>query len=163
MIKMTEAKSVGISKSVFIVGLVAAILASSLISVAAVTQLPMAKGPKGEKGDTGATGVQGPTGATGRQGPRGFGTPDYDSGWTNIQAGQTLTFTHSLGTTDVYVYLVGKDAAGLMHQLDYGWDTAGVLHYGAAWLGLDATSIKVNRAGNDGNWIQVRVMMWIIS
>lgn len=59
---MTQAKSVGISKTLFVVGLIAAILASSLISAVIVTQLPIAKGPKGDKGDTGATGLQGPPG-----------------------------------------------------------------------------------------------------
>ena len=52
----------GISKTMFVVGLIAAILASSLVSVVIVTQLPTAKGPKGDKGDTGATGLQGPAG-----------------------------------------------------------------------------------------------------
>ncbi len=59
---MTQVKSVGISKTLFVVGLIAAILASSLISAVIVTQLPIAKGPKGDKGDTGATGLQGPPG-----------------------------------------------------------------------------------------------------
>jgi hypothetical protein len=66
--KMTEAKSVGISKTMFMVGLIVAILASSLISAAIVTQLPLAEGPKGDKGDRGDTGA---IGATGPQGPRG--------------------------------------------------------------------------------------------
>ena len=52
----------GISKTMFVVGLIPAILASSLVSAVIVTQLPTAKGPKGDKGDTGATGLQGPPG-----------------------------------------------------------------------------------------------------
>ena len=78
---MTDVKSVGISKTMFIVGIVTALLASSLISVVAVTQMPFIKGPKGDKGDkgdtgaTGATGpqgIQGSQGATGSQGPQGL-------------------------------------------------------------------------------------------
>ena len=42
---MSEGKHFGISKTVFIVGLIIAILASSLISAAAVTMVPMLKGP----------------------------------------------------------------------------------------------------------------------
>jgi len=55
----------GISNAMFASGLIAAILASSLISVGVVTQLGLVKGPKGDKGDTGATGMQGPQGASG--------------------------------------------------------------------------------------------------
>jgi len=57
VMKMTEAKSVGISKTMFMVGIIVAILASSLISAVMVTQLPLAKGPKGDTGATGATGA----------------------------------------------------------------------------------------------------------
>lgn len=64
---MAESKT-GISKTVFAVGLIAAILASSLISVVAMTQLSITSGLKGEKGDKGDTGA---TGATGPQGPAG--------------------------------------------------------------------------------------------
>jgi len=178
---MADVKT-GISKTMFVAGLIAAILASSLISVVAMTQISTLLGLKGEKGDkgdtgaTGATGATGPTGATGATGPqglqgiqgtqgaRGFSTPDYDSGWINIAPGETISLVHALGTTNVYVYMIGKDAAGLIHQLDYGWDTSGtgILHYGAAWYGLDANAINVNRGPNDGNWVQVRVMIWII-
>jgi hypothetical protein len=45
---------------VFAVGLIAAILASSLISVLATTHLGLIQGPKGEKGDKGDTGATGP-------------------------------------------------------------------------------------------------------
>lgn len=70
---MTEGK-MGISKTTFVVGLIIAILASSLISVLATTQLALIKGPKGDKGDkgdTGATGSQGPQGLQGIQGEKG--------------------------------------------------------------------------------------------
>lgn len=63
--QMSEVKSVGISKGVFVIGLVITILASSLISVIAITQLPMLRGPKGDKGDTGAAGATGPQGLAG--------------------------------------------------------------------------------------------------
>lgn len=71
---MTEVRNLGISKTTFIVGIIAAIMASSLISAAIVTQLPLAKGAKGDKGDTGdagAIGLQGIQGIQGIQGPKG--------------------------------------------------------------------------------------------
>jgi hypothetical protein len=72
---MTDAKSAGISQTMFIVGLIAAIVVSSLISGLIVTQLPTAKGPKGDKGDTGATGATGATGTTGATGANGSQGP----------------------------------------------------------------------------------------
>ena len=179
----TEISKTGISKTVFVAGLIAAILASSLISVVAMTQLSTTlglKGEKGDKGDTGATGATGPTGPTGAtgatgpqglqgiqgiQGSRGFSTPNYDSGWRNIAKDQTITLVHGLGTTNVYVYMIGKTAAGLIHQFDYGWTMGGGIsnsHHGATWFGLDGDLIYVNRGVLDDNWVQVRVMIWII-
>jgi hypothetical protein len=78
VIKMTQVKSVGISKAMFIGGVVGAILVSSLISALFVAEM------KGPKGDTGATGATGETGATGPQGPKG------DKG----DPGQSTYFTH---------------------------------------------------------------------
>jgi hypothetical protein len=69
---MTEVKSIGISKTMFVVGIIAAILASSLISAVIVTQLPTTNGLKGDKGDKGDSGATGATGATGPQGPQGL-------------------------------------------------------------------------------------------
>jgi hypothetical protein len=65
----------GISKEIFVTGLIIAIVASSSLSMALSSQLSF--GPKGDKGDTGATGSTGatgpagPTGATGATGPQG--------------------------------------------------------------------------------------------
>ena len=196
MIKMADVKT-GISKTIFIVGIIAAILASSLISVVAMSQFSTTLGTRGEKGDTGATGptgatgltgstgATGPTGATGSTGPtgaagatgpqgpqgiqgaRGLSTPNYDSGWRTIAAGQTLTMVHVLGTTNVYVYVIGKSASATygIHQIDYGWTSAGGIGnavYGLRWYALDTEVIKVVRADQDSVWEQVRVMIWII-
>jgi hypothetical protein len=61
---MSEGKT-GISKTMFIVGLIAAILAASLILAVIVTQLPKVTAPKGDnvdKGHTGATEATDPFG-----------------------------------------------------------------------------------------------------
>lgn len=82
---MSQGGDLGISRTVFIVGLVIAILVSSLISVVAVTQMPFIKGPKGDKGDKGDTGAIGPQGAQGSQGPQG---PQGPQGLQGIQGPQ---------------------------------------------------------------------------
>ena len=65
--EMSEGK-MGISKTMFIIGLIVAILASSLISVMTSMQWALIKGPKGDKGDKGDTGATGPAGPQGEQG-----------------------------------------------------------------------------------------------
>ena len=40
--------------------------------------------------------------------------PAYDSGW--IQRKETITASHNLNTTEVVVYLIGKDADGSLSQ-----------------------------------------------
>jgi hypothetical protein len=64
---MTHTPSIGISKTIFVVGLIVAILASTFTAVGASMMLGLSgpKGEKGDKGDTGATGPQGSQGGTG--------------------------------------------------------------------------------------------------
>ena len=93
-----------------------------------------------------------------------LGRPVIDSGWMNITAGETLVYPHRLNTTDVLVYVIGKTADGLIHQIDYGFTTVGIgaSHYGVAWSELDGDIIKITRGPSDSNWVQVRLMMWVI-
>jgi len=86
---MSEGKT-GISKTTFIVGIIVAILASSLISVLATTQLALMTGPKGDKGDKGDIGATGSQGATGPQGPAGPATTfaRWSLAWYNITGTQ---------------------------------------------------------------------------
>jgi hypothetical protein len=58
-----------ISRTIFLAGLIAAILVS--IGVSAVVSTQWAKGPKGDTGDTGPQGIQGVQGLTGATGPAG--------------------------------------------------------------------------------------------
>jgi len=48
------------------------------------------------------------------------GLPEYNSGWSPINKGQTITLTHNLGTTNVSIEILGKDIAGNIHQRNYG-------------------------------------------
>lgn len=89
---MAEGMNHGISKKTFIVGLIIAILASSMVSVGAVTQLPFIKGPKGDKGDKGDTGATGPQGPQGPQGPKGEQGPQGPAGPATTFAKWSLTW-----------------------------------------------------------------------
>lgn len=87
-----------VSITVFVAGILIAILASTVVSVAISSQLSVGpqgpdgiQGPKGDtgnqgpKGDTGNTGPKGDTGATGLQGLTGTQGPKGDTGDTGPQ------------------------------------------------------------------------------
>lgn len=88
-----------------------------------------------------------------------LGVPDYDSGWVIIGQNEEVILTHSLGTTEVLVYTIGKGPAGNT-QMYYGWEHVGANTYGLHWRSLTASTIKVWRAINDTVWTQVRVLIW---
>jgi hypothetical protein len=93
---MSEGKtSVGVSRTTFIVGLIIAILISSLLSIGVAMQYGLLKGPKGDKGDTGATGPQGPQGPQGERGPQGEKGPKGDPGGVTASVNALIadTFT----------------------------------------------------------------------
>ncbi len=135
-----------LTKTIFVVGLIAAIVFASLLSFGITsTQLAVgtkelkgdtgAQGPKGDKGETGAAGatgatghngangVTGATGPQGPQGPEGLSIPEYDSGWVDISSkvGQSTTLTHNLNSVDTIVQITGKTTIdGQAHQKYYG-------------------------------------------
>jgi len=136
---MTEAKNLGISKTVFIVGLIAAILASSLISAVIVTQFPTVKGPKGDKGDKGDTGDTGATGPQGIQGLKGDSGDEtvfaqWDVHWKTLTG--DLQWGSEVGTSQ------------FCSTFDYNWGS-GTLFLGYDdYIGFDATmQVKMQRNG----------------
>jgi hypothetical protein len=48
--------------------------------------------------------------------------PNWDSGWVTLPAGKVTPFTHNLHTTNVLVYVIGKDSDGTydIHQWKFG-------------------------------------------
>jgi hypothetical protein len=165
----------GISTTVFVVGIIAAILASSVISVIAVTQLSATLGLKGEKGDkgdtgaTGATGATGITGAIGPQGPAGILNADYDSGWEVVNGRIVVQFNHNLNTSDVFVYLLCKwyrnwtgSGGPMVHQFYYGGDSYGDPQQtqGFYWdcYTENPNMIEVSQYG--GRADEIRVLIW---
>lgn len=171
---MTTVKA-GISKTIFAVGIIAAILASSLISVIAVTQLSATLGLKGEKGDkgdtgaTGATGATGITGAIGLRGPAGILNADYDSGWELVNGRIVVQFSHNLNASDVFVYLLCKwyrnwtgSGGPMVHQFYYGGDSYGDPQQtqGFYWdcYTQNPNIIEVSQFG--GRADEIRVLIW---
>jgi len=92
----TEEKYVGISKTTFLVGLLIAIIASSLISTLVAMQWAVIQGPKGDKGDTGEQGPQGLQGEQGPQGPQGL-----PSVFASKAANDSISTTETVEYTDV--------------------------------------------------------------
>ena len=81
--------------------------------------------------------------------------PAYDSGWITIEEGEETVFTHNLNTTEVFVYMIGKDTDQIykIHQYEYGGT------YWAYWHNLDSNNISVTA---EWPWDYVRVMIWRI-
>lgn len=80
--------------------------------------------------------------------------PAYDSGWMEWN-GSTMTLCHNLNTTEVVVYLIGKNEASPL--------AINIIEYGryAYWWGLTSTHISLQNPCIEG-WHQVRVMIWKI-
>lgn len=90
--------------------------------------------------------------------------PEYDSGWRTINQNQTLLLVHNLGTTDLLVYVMGRDETYGIHQIFFGgtgW-TDHTEYYGINWYYLTDVSITVYRGETDPYWESVRVMIWEI-
>jgi hypothetical protein len=147
---MSEGKNLGISKTMFIVGLIIAILASSLISTLVAMQ--WLKGLKGDKGDTGATGPQGPQGLKGDKGDPGNETvfAYWDVNWRTISG--SLQWGAVIGTSM------------FCSTFNYNWGSGDVYGAYADYIGFDATmQVKMSRngpvtftvGGDDNFWFYV--------
>jgi hypothetical protein len=91
--------------------------------------------------------------------------PDYDSGWVDINAGETAPLTHNLGgRVDRYVVRIefkDADPSGLgIHLQNVGGNAVEANWVGAAWQNLTDSSIQVYRYPNDVTADQVRVRIW---
>jgi hypothetical protein len=158
---MTEAKGVGISKTMFIVGLIVAILASSLISVMAAMQWALIQGPKGDKGETGATGSQGLQGLQGIQGPAGPATnfARWNLTWWTVE--------YNIAAVQ-WGAMVGTSTWGAVFDHDFGNN---VLFGGYSdYIGFQANmTINMQRDGpvhfvigsDDGSQLYVDNELWI--
>jgi len=138
---MSQGKNSGISKTMFIAGLITAILASSLISVMATTQWAILKGPKGDKGDTGDTGTTGTMGPQGLQGIQGVQGPAgpatvfarWDVHWRTLTG--DLQWGSEVGTSR------------FSSTFDYNWGSGTVFLGYDDYIGFQAT-MQVNMSRN---------------
>jgi hypothetical protein len=80
---------------------------------------------------------------------------DYNSGWINLSAGNSLTLTHSLnGDENDYIVFVdcGSNHASGLHQANYGSNhTLSQGWRGIAWHGLTSSQITITRGAGDNN------------
>lgn len=95
--------------------------------------------------------------------------PDYDSGWVDKTIGGQY-FVHNLGTTEVFVYVLGRFWASgygwMVHQRSYGGDEywepflQDWRSFGIEVLEMNENSINIFKYADDLSWQQVRVMIW---
>jgi hypothetical protein len=92
-----------------------------------------------------------------------FGAPDYDSDWLTVDQNTELTLNHNIGTTDLFVYLIGKEGGTQTHQIFLGGDKMMNDNFrtqeGAYWY-CDETSIHVKRMMTDEKWQEIRILIW---
>lgn len=106
------------------------------------------QGERGLKGDIGATGVIGPQGP-----PGGFGTPNYDSGWISLIAGDFTNVNHNLGQDNLFIYIIARYNIGgtnMYYQANLIWSIKNV------------NTISIFRASDDTIYSQVQVQIWVI-
>lgn len=112
----------------------------------------------------------------------GFNTPDYDSGWIEIESGSYVDLNHNLGTTNLFVYLIGGSNFNEydIHQNDYGgdiyrvpvidFDENGQSYYsdfdhhmeGVNWRTYGENTIRISRMDADASWPRFRVLLWFL-
>lgn len=89
--------------------------------------------------------------------------PDYDSTWTGINPGQTITFSHGLNitATDLTVSLWFSGTTRGIHHLGYGGLAIDPLTRmeGAHWHDLTTNTVQVTRHPQDLPIDQVRVVV----
>ena len=102
----------------------------------------------------------------------GFNTPDYDSGWIDVQLNH-VDIHHNLGTTNLFVYLIGGGPDS-PHQFRYGGDwfltregDATAIYYedsrnGAYWTTADENVIRVMVNDHEQNWSEIRTLLWLL-
>ena len=102
--------------------------------------------------------------------------PDWDSGWVDISAGETITLPHNLGG-NVNRYIVrmefkavpakgSPEAPMAIHHHAYGGTASNLLaedaaYMGANWQNLTPQSITLYRWADDPFADQIRVRIWL--
>jgi hypothetical protein len=130
---MSQGATIGISKTVFIVGLIIAILASSLLTIGLSMQFGL-QGPKGDKGETGATGAQGETGI-------GFEPIGYISVPAATFAPQYSNTSMMNVKIDMQLYNLGDDYAYFVAPVNF---PNGVIITNVTWYFYDGGNSQIS-------------------
>lgn len=91
--------------------------------------------------------------------------PDADSGWMDIAAGETITFSHGLGitATELSIGMWFSSSSPLMGIHNYGYGGVAIDQFmrmeGAHWHNLTDDSIQISRHPDDQQVQQVRVVV----
>ena len=157
-----------VSRRTFLIGLVIAILASSIISTVVSTQwtrgpqgpigLQGEKGDKGDNGDVGPQGLQGPAGTQGVQGEQGQVGPQGlkgDKGNTGDTGPQGLQGEQGpQGEQGLPGVVTIENFTGWMTTpaYDSGWVNASYSPWMVFEHGLNTTELFVYIVRNDSNW-----------
>lgn len=89
--------------------------------------------------------------------------PNYESGWTALSAGGTVTFTHNLGNANYLIEIWGRDAGGFVSHRNYGFRYISPGYsYGAAWQGPLINTLAVRRLAADPHWVTCKVRLWLL-
>jgi len=89
--------------------------------------------------------------------------PAYDSGWIVPNINEETIIEHNLGTTEVLVYITGKDDEWAIHQYSYGGDwTALGNRRGAMWYNLTSSHVTLWVHAEEFRWDYVRIQIWKI-
>jgi hypothetical protein len=133
--KMSEGRhSMGISRTMFIAGIIVAILISCGIMAFLSSQFGIFKGPKGDKGDIGNTGLQGPQGPQGQQSPA-LVFAKWDVHWWTINS-STLERLAEVGTST------------FSSTFSYDWGLSAVFGEHSDYVGFRATmQVNMQRDG----------------
>jgi len=155
-----------VSRRTFLIGLVIAILAASLISTVISTQLVAVgpQGPKGEKGDVGDTGPRGIAGTDGADGNDGVNGTDGIDGLDGKSAYQIWLDQGNSGTEQDFLdslkgeqgppvaFTIGNMSGWLpAPAYDSGWINV-TNYWFPLWHGLNTTEVLVYAIRNDSEY-----------
>jgi len=145
----------GVSTTVFMAGLVVAILVSSALSTVIATQLAVgAQGPKGDTGATGATGAQGEQGPSGPNQIVAMGTYHFSSGVTTAYNIESIVWN-----SDWNQYFVTFSDGIEYHSYQYVTVVTcfGGFSAGYAGFGSQGNALSIEIYDSNGNQIQTNI------
>jgi hypothetical protein len=87
-------------------------------------------------------------------------SPDWDSGWVEVDQNTEHVFHHMLRTTEYLVYFLGEFVGERVHQWWFGSELVSSSEKGAKWSSTDENTIVVHRGKMDDHWEKIRLRIW---